>query len=156
MNSQIMPYYVWNYILTRRFLWDHNKKNENTTYRKQFPIPEANRDSLENQIKDWLAMGLIQPSPSTYNCTLFIVSKKDGNLRVVQDFRELNAKSLDDRYSMKDINQCIGDIGSSGSTIFLDLTSGFWQMPWMKYHGLLATWVSWDVKLVFNSCWNWR
>jgi hypothetical protein len=29
-------------------------------------------------------------------------------------------------------------------------------MPWMKYHGLLATWVSWDVKLVFNSCWNWR
>jgi hypothetical protein len=50
---------------------------------------------------------------------------------VVQDFKELNANSLDDRYSRKDINECIGDIGRSGLTIFttLDLTTGFWPMP---------------------------
>jgi hypothetical protein len=35
---------------------------------------------------------------------------KDGSLRVVQDFREFNANSLDDRYSMKDINECIGTL----------------------------------------------
>jgi hypothetical protein len=59
-----------------------------------------------------------------------MVLKKDESLIVVQDFREPNANSLDHRFSMKNINECIGDIGRSGSTIFLtlDLTSGFWLM----------------------------
>jgi Mg2+ and Co2+ transporter CorA len=48
----------------------------------------------------------------------------------VQDFRELNNHSHIDKYSMKEITECIGDIGRANSTIFstLDLTSGFWQM----------------------------
>jgi hypothetical protein len=53
----------------------------------------------------------------------------------VQDFRKLNQNSHIDKYSMKEITECIGDIGAlpmspMHSTIFttLDLTSGFWQM----------------------------
>jgi hypothetical protein len=51
-------------------------------------------------------------------------------LRIVQDFREFNNHSHIDKYSMKEITECIGDIGRANSTIFLmlDLTSGFWQM----------------------------
>jgi len=32
---------------------------------------------------------------------------------------------------MKDVGECIGEIGRAGSTIFstMDLTSGFWQLP---------------------------
>jgi hypothetical protein len=50
----------------------------------------------------------------------------------VQDFREinLNQNSHIDKYSMKEITECIVDIGRADSTIFttLDLTSKFWQM----------------------------
>jgi hypothetical protein len=49
---------------------------------------------------------------------------------VVRDFREINKQSNIEKYSMKEITHCIGDIGRANSTIFslLDLTSGFWQM----------------------------
>ncbi len=56
--------------------------------------------------------------------------KKDGGVRLVQDFRALNNQSYTGKYSMKDISECIGKIGRSGSTIFstIILTAGFWQM----------------------------
>jgi hypothetical protein len=55
----------------------------------------------------------------------------------VQDFRALKNESYTDKYSMKDVSECIGEIGRSGSTIFstIDLTAGFWQMfmhPWAR------------------------
>jgi hypothetical protein len=76
-------------------------------------------------------MAYILPSRFRYNTSLFIVLKKDESLNVVQDFRELNARIMDDRYSIKDVNEFIGDIGRAGSLIFsnLDLASGFSQMP---------------------------
>jgi Reverse transcriptase (RNA-dependent DNA polymerase) len=56
--------------------------------------------------------------------------EESGNARLVQDFRALNNESYTDKYSMKDVSECIGEIGRSSSTIFttIDLTTGFWQM----------------------------
>jgi hypothetical protein len=38
---------------------------------------------------------------------------------------------MEDKYSMRDITECIAEIGRAQSSIFstLDLTSGFWQLP---------------------------
>ncbi len=79
---------------------------------------------------EWLKLGVIQPARSRYNSPIFAVMKKDGGVRLVQDFRALNNQSYTDKYSMKDVSECIGEIGRSGSTIFstIDLTAGFWQM----------------------------
>ena len=109
---------------------DIELKTADPIYVKQFKIPEAHMKEVETHVKEWLKLGVIQPSRSKYNSPLFIVAKKDGGVRIVQDFRALNAQSQMDKYSMKDISECIGEIGRSGSTIFstLDLTSGFWQM----------------------------
>lgn len=99
-------------------------------YIKQFRLPENHRRELEKHVADWLKLGIVQPGRSRFNSPMFMVTKKDGSLRPVQDFRALNAQSYDDKYSMRDITECIDEIGYNGSTIFstLDLTSGFWQM----------------------------
>ena len=106
-------------------------KDNNPVYRKQFKIPEAHQNFIEATLDEWLKLGVVKRSNSLYNSPLFCVPKKQGQgLRIVQDFRELNNHSHIDKYSMKEITECIGDIGRANSTIFstLDLTSGFWQM----------------------------
>jgi hypothetical protein len=105
-------------------------KTQEPIYVKQFKIPDAHRQEVEKHVLEWLKLGVIQPARSCYNSPIFAVLKKDGNVRLVQDFRALNNTSFTDKYSMKDVSECIGEIGRSGSTIFstIDLTAGFWQM----------------------------
>jgi hypothetical protein len=106
-------------------------KDNNPVYRKQFKIPEAHQNFIMATLDEWLKLGVVKRSHSIYNSPLFCVPKKQGQvLRIVQDFRELNNHSHINKYSMKEITECIGDIGRANSTIFstLDLTSGFWQM----------------------------
>jgi Reverse transcriptase (RNA-dependent DNA polymerase) len=100
-------------------------------YRRQFKIPEAHQQFIQQSLEEWLKLGVVKCANSLYNSPIFCVPKKQGQgLRVVQDFRELNNHSHIDKYSMKEIMEFIGDIGRANSTIFsmLDLTSGFWQM----------------------------
>jgi hypothetical protein len=51
-------------------------------------------------------------------------------LRDVLDYRGVNARSMPDRYSIKEVRECIDEIGRSDSNRYscIDLTSGFWQM----------------------------
>ena len=109
-------------------------KDFDPIFRKQFRIPDIHKDALETQVFDWLRAGVIEPCHSRYNTPIFVVPKKGGSRRFVLDYRNLNEASVDDRYSMKDVNECIGEIGRAGSTIFstLDLTSGFYQLPLAK------------------------
>ncbi len=106
-------------------------KNEDLVYREQFKIPEAHHQFIEQTLEEWLKLGVVQRLDSLYNSPIFCVPKKQGQgLRIVQDFRELKQNLHIDKYSMKEITECIGDIGRANSKIFstLDLTSGFWQM----------------------------
>ena len=104
--------------------WPQNSRN------CQFKIPNVHCEEVEKHVVKWLKMGVIQPTRSNFNCTIFIVAKKNGGLCYIPDFRGLHENTMIDKYSMKDVSKCIGEIGWSNSTIFstLDLMAGFWQM----------------------------
>jgi len=52
-------------------------KTEEPVYVKQFKIPEAHQSYLQDQIREWLRLGIIQPSRSRYNSPVFLVQKKE-------------------------------------------------------------------------------
>jgi hypothetical protein len=54
-------------------------KNQEPVYIKQFCIPEAHHSYLQDQVREWLKLGIIQPSRSRYNSPVFLVQKKDGS-----------------------------------------------------------------------------
>ena len=113
-------------------------KDEVPVHQRQFRIPFAHEKMIFDYVDELLKKGAIEISRSPYNSAIFCVAKKaapdaepdePAPLRVVLDYRAVNAKSLPDRYTIKEVRECIDEIGRTGSTIFttIDLTSGFWQ-----------------------------
>jgi len=100
-------------------------------YCKQFKLLEEHNQFIDQTLDEWLKLRVVRKSCSLYNSPIFCVPKKQGQgIQIIQDFRQINLHSHTDKYSMKEINECICDKGHANSTIFLslDLTSRFWQM----------------------------
>ncbi len=122
--------------LAKDFTHKIHLKSQDPVYRKQFKIPEAHHQFIEQTLDEWLKLGVVKRSNSLYNSPIFCVPKKQGQgLRIVQDFRELNQNSHIDKYSMKEITECIGDIGRANSTIFTTLeVVRIWCVLFTTFH----------------------
>jgi len=121
------------YDLGRTSFMQHTIYRDHTRpiHIKQFRLPWEHRQHIHNFVDELLKKGCIQISKSPYNAPIFCVQKPHGGgLRVVQDFRQLNERTVPDRYVIREIADCIDEIGRRKSQIFtsLDLTSGFWQL----------------------------
>jgi hypothetical protein len=79
---------------------DIELKTEDPIYIKQFRIPEAQREAVQKHIEELLKLGVVRPSRSKFNSPIFVVNKKDGGMRIVQEFRAINQNTHVDKYSM--------------------------------------------------------
>ena len=93
----------------------------------------------KRQIYDWvdelLKKGAIEVSRSRFNSPIFLVPKPHGHgMRAVLDFRAVNLNSVPDRYTIREVRDCVDEVGLAGSKVFstIDLTSGFWQQSLKK------------------------
>ena len=105
-------------------------KDDMPRHQKQFPIPLAHRETIYNWVDELLASGAIELSRSLYNSPIFLIKKPhNGGLRAVLDFRAINSASLPDRYNIREVRECLDEVGQNNSDTFscLDLVSGFWQ-----------------------------
>ncbi len=91
-------------------------------------MPHSRRVLLDEAVRGMLLQDVVEPACSLHNAPLLLVPKKQGDWRVVVDFRKLNASTIPNRYP----TPRLGDIQSLGDSkvVFstLDLHSGFFQI----------------------------
>jgi hypothetical protein len=85
---------------------------------------------IKENVMGWLDAGIVKRANSPYNSPIFCVPKKQGHgLRCVLDFRRMNLKTMDSKYSICCIDQCLEEVKKAGLKIFscLDMRNGFWN-----------------------------
>jgi hypothetical protein len=92
---------------------------------KLYPLNPAERNSLDSWIDEELAKGYIRPSKSPTASPVFFVKKKDGSLRLVQDYRALNSVTKKNKFPIPRIPDLIDRLSQSSIFTSLDLRWGY-------------------------------
>ena len=86
-------------------------------------------DIIDEQIRELLKLGIIEPSTSAWRSPLVVVQKKDGKARLCTDYRVLNTLTEDETYPMPTARSLFLYMAYRKPTIFtaIDLLSGYHQ-----------------------------
>jgi len=99
--------------LPDRSKWDHAiELIPNTTLKdcKIYPLNAKEQEELDNFLEEHLKSGRIRPSKSPCAAPFFFVKKKDGSLRLVQDYRRLNEATIKNKYPLPLIQELIDKV----------------------------------------------
>ena len=96
--------------------------------RRPYPLPPHKLEAMKTQITELDRTGWIEPSTSPWGAPILFVPKKNGDLRMCVDFRDLNSVTVDDCFPLPRIEVMLHR--ASQATFFskLDLASGFHQI----------------------------
>jgi hypothetical protein len=96
--------------------------------KRPYRMPPDELVELKKQLQDLLDKLYICPSSSPWGCPSMFVSKKDGTLRMVVDYRLLNEVTVKNKYPLPRIDILFDQL--SGAKVFsrIDLRLGYHQI----------------------------
>ena len=89
-------------------------------------------ERANQEVRNLLALGMIQPSLSPWASGIVMVKKKNGELRFCCDFRPLNEVTIKDAYPLPRIDESLARLGKAKIYTSIDLAWAFWQIPVRK------------------------
>ncbi|RWS02883.1 hypothetical protein B4U79_08972, partial [Dinothrombium tinctorium] len=99
------------------------------TKQKMYRLPYSQRDPLRKMLDELLSANIIRPSNSAYCAPILLVKKKNGDYRLVIDFRFLNSKIVNENcYPIPRIEEIIDQVAGSSVFSLLDCHSGFFTL----------------------------
>jgi hypothetical protein len=85
----------------------------NTSSCKVYPLAPNKQSEMDAFIHENLSSGRIRPSKSPMASPVFFIKKKDGTLRLVQDYQVLNALMIKNRYPLPLISELVNQLHSA-------------------------------------------
>ncbi|GLB41215.1 putative retrotransposable element tf2 155 kda protein type 1-like [Lyophyllum shimeji] len=114
--------------LPERKQWDHAIELEpgsTPSSCKVYPLAPNEQAELDAFLEENLRSGRIRPSKSPMASPVFFIKKKDGSLRLVQDYRALNAITVKNRYPLPLISELINNLRGARYFTKLDVRWGY-------------------------------
>ena len=108
--------------------WDHAMElvpRSKPSGCKIYPLSLTEQKELDAFLKENLKSGWIQPSKVPMSSPVFFIKKKDGSLRLVQDYRALNAITVKNKYLLPLISELINKLQGAKYFTKLDVHWGF-------------------------------
>ena len=90
-------------------------------------IPRPLYSEIKAYIEDLLNTNFIRKSTSPYSSSVVCVRKKDGGLRLCVDYRNLNKKTVPDRYPIPRIQETLDNLGGNQWFSVLDQGKAYHQ-----------------------------
>jgi len=97
-------------ILPEHRKWDHTIElipRVEPKSSKVYLLSLLEQEELDAFLEENLHTGRIRPSKSPIAALVFFIKKKDGSLRLVQDYRVLNAMTVKNRYPFSLISKLV-------------------------------------------------
>lgn len=98
-------------------------------YVKPYRKPQTEHDLVRTITTDLTSRGFIRPSHSAYGFPSHVVKKKNGDPRLVIDYRELNKVTVSDKFSIPQIQDVLDRLQGSHYFSTLDMAWGYWHIP---------------------------
>ena len=97
-------------------------------------IPLSMIDEVRNHIQQLLTSGVIRRSKSPWASNVVLVRKKDGQLRMCIDYRQLNQRTVKDAYALPRIDDILDSLHGNRYFTVLDMKSGYHQIEIEEKH----------------------
>ena len=97
-------------------------------------IPPAMLDEVRDHLQQQLNAGIIRKSHSPYSSNIVLVRKKNGQLRICIDYRQLNSRTVKDNYALPRIDEILQSLSGNKYFSVLDMKSGYHQIEIDEQH----------------------
>nr|KAG5712759.1 hypothetical protein BaRGS_029814 [Batillaria attramentaria] len=119
---------------TAKVLHDINLTDNVPFKQRHRRVPPGMFDQVRDHLQQLLDSGIIRRSHSPWSSNVVLVRKKNNELRLCIDFRQLNTRTIKDSYALPRIEEMLDTLAGSKFFSVLDMKSGYHQIEIKEEH----------------------